>query len=128
MTGRCYTSRDMVFNEISSWWSSEKKVLPDSREFEDQLQQKIGEHYVQLQNSNKPEDPNDDNDVEQRLVQNPWQTGVYRLDDGPGEMEEPVPQSQLRRSTRARKPNPKYANAAIVEEVIETEPEMFEEV
>jgi len=43
-------------------------------------------------------------------------------------MEEPVPQSQLRRSTKARKPNPKYANAAIVEEIIETETEMFEKV
>ena len=41
-SGRCYTSRDMVFDEASSWWSSEKEVLPDSREFRDKLQQKMG--------------------------------------------------------------------------------------
>ncbi|KAM1592866.1 hypothetical protein FF1_036629 [Malus domestica] len=41
-TGRCYTSRDMVFDEASSWWSSEKEALPNSREIEDKLQQKIG--------------------------------------------------------------------------------------
>ncbi|XP_042467162.1 uncharacterized mitochondrial protein AtMg00820-like [Zingiber officinale] len=40
-------------------------------------------------------------------------------------MEELTPQSQLRRSNRTRRPNPKYANAAIVEEA--TEPETFEE-
>ncbi|KAM1391670.1 hypothetical protein ACFX2I_019363 [Malus domestica] len=40
-------------------------------------------------------------------------------------MEESTPQSQLQRLTRTRKPNPKYANAAIIEEA--TEPETFEE-
>jgi len=40
MSGRCYTSRYVVFDEASSWWSSEKGVLPDSREFGDKLQQK----------------------------------------------------------------------------------------
>ncbi|KAE8655616.1 hypothetical protein F3Y22_tig00117021pilonHSYRG00028 [Hibiscus syriacus] len=98
ISGRCYTSRNVVFDEASSWWSSEKEVLPDSREFGDKLQRKMGEHDVQLQtSSDESEDPNGD-DVEQRVTQNPWQTGV---------------------------PNPKYANAAIIEEA--TEPETFEE-
>ncbi|KAM1753554.1 hypothetical protein ACFX12_006125 [Malus domestica] len=44
---------------------------------------------------------------------------------GPSETEESTPQSQLRRSTRTRRPNPKYANADIIEEAIE--PETFEE-
>ncbi|KAE8662552.1 hypothetical protein F3Y22_tig00113302pilonHSYRG00055 [Hibiscus syriacus] len=104
ISGRCYTSRNVVFDEASSWWSSEKEVLPDSREFGDKLQQKMGEHDVQLQtSSDESEDPNGD-DVEQRVTQNPWQTGV---------------------STRIRRPNPKYTNAAIIEEA--TEPETFEE-
>ncbi|KAE8669328.1 tir-nbs resistance protein [Hibiscus syriacus] len=128
ISGRCYTSRNVVFDEASSWWSSEKEVLPDSREFGDKLQQKMGEHDVQLQtSSDELEDPNGD-DVEQRVTQNPWQTGVYQQpneEGGPSETEESIPQSQLRRSTRIRRPNPKYANAAIIEEA--TEPEMFEE-
>ncbi|KAE8679378.1 hypothetical protein F3Y22_tig00111402pilonHSYRG01323 [Hibiscus syriacus] len=128
ISGRCYTSRNVVFDEASSWWSSEKEVLPDSREFGDKLQQKMGEHDVQLQtSSDESEDPNGD-DVEQRVTQNPWQTGVYQQpneEDGPSETEESIPQSQLRRSTRIRRPNPKYANAAIIEEA--TEPETFEE-
>ncbi|KAM2885890.1 hypothetical protein COP2_013014 [Malus domestica] len=36
-SGRCYTSRDVVVDEASSWWSSEKEVLPDSREFGEKL-------------------------------------------------------------------------------------------
>ncbi|KAE8688597.1 hypothetical protein F3Y22_tig00110963pilonHSYRG00163 [Hibiscus syriacus] len=128
ISGRCYTSRNVVFDEASSWWSSEKEVLPDSREFGDKLQQKMGEHDVQLQtSSDESEDPNGD-DVEQRVTQNPWQTGVYQQpneEGGPSETEESIPQSQLRRSTRIRRPNPKYANAAIIEEA--TEPETFEE-
>ncbi|KAE8667231.1 tir-nbs resistance protein [Hibiscus syriacus] len=84
----------------SSWWSSEKEVLPDSREFGDKLQQKMGEHDVQLQtSSDESKDPNGD-DVEQRVTQNPW-------------------------SIRIRRPNPKYANATIIEDA--TEPETFEE-
>ncbi|KAE8676439.1 hypothetical protein F3Y22_tig00111614pilonHSYRG00169 [Hibiscus syriacus] len=84
ISGRCYTSRNVVFDEASSWWSLEKE--------------------------------------------NPWQTGVYQQPNekgGPSETEESIPQSQLRRSTRIRRPNPKYANAAIIEEA--TEPETFEE-
>ncbi|KAE8691333.1 protein TOPLESS [Hibiscus syriacus] len=37
ISGRCYTSRNVVFDEASSWWSSEKEVLPESREFGDKL-------------------------------------------------------------------------------------------
>ncbi|KAE8675430.1 putative RING/U-box superfamily protein [Hibiscus syriacus] len=71
-------TRHKMFDEASSWWSSEKEVLPDSREFGDKLQQKMGEHAVQLQtSSDESEDPNDD-DVEQRVTQNPWQTSVYQ--------------------------------------------------
>ncbi|KAE8711941.1 Detected protein of unknown function [Hibiscus syriacus] len=128
MSGRCYTSRNVVFDEASSWWSSEKEVLPNSREFGDKLQQKMVEHIVQLQtSSDESGDPNGD-DIEQRVTQNPWQTGVYQQpneEGGPSEIEELIPQSQLQMSTRIRKPNPKYANATIIEEA--REPETFEE-
>lgn len=127
-SGRCYTSRNVVFDEASSWWSLEKEVLPDSREFGEKLQQNMGEHTIQLQpSSDELGDPNGD-DVEQIIAQNPWQTGVYQHpneEGGPSETEESTPQSQLRRSTRTRRPNLRYANAAIIEEA--TEPETFEE-
>ncbi|KAE8722922.1 putative LRR receptor-like serine/threonine-protein kinase [Hibiscus syriacus] len=71
--------------------------------------------------------PNDD-DIEQRVIQNPWQIGVYQQpneEGGPSEIEESILQSQLRRSTRIRRPNPKYANTTIIEEA--TEPKTFKE-
>jgi hypothetical protein len=38
MTGMCYTSRDMVFEEASSWWSlDKKKMISYSKEFEERL-------------------------------------------------------------------------------------------
>ncbi|CAL9028014.1 unnamed protein product, partial [Prunus brigantina] len=126
---RCYTSRDVVFDEASSWWSPEKEVLPDSREIEDKLQQKLGEQIVPVRpSSNEDEDSLDGDDDEQEVTQNPWQTGVHQQTlevVRPSEVEIPTPQSQPRRSTRARRPNPKYANAAIAEEAVE--PETFEE-
>ncbi|KAJ0106171.1 hypothetical protein Patl1_17920 [Pistacia atlantica] len=82
----------------SSWWSLEKELLRDSREFEDKLQQKMGEHTVQLQpSSNESEDSNGD-DVEQRVTHNPWQTGIFQQlneEGGPSETKESTPQSQL---------------------------------
>ena len=36
-SGKYYTSRDVAFDEASSWWSSEKKVLPDSNNTEEIL-------------------------------------------------------------------------------------------
>ncbi|KAE8695620.1 tir-nbs resistance protein [Hibiscus syriacus] len=59
-------------------YGSQRKGWKYSREFRDKLQQKMGEHAVQLQtSSDESEDPNGD-DVEQRVTQNPWQTGVYQ--------------------------------------------------
>ena len=55
-SGRCYISQDVVFDEASSWWSPKKEVLPDSKEIEDKLQQKVGEHTVQIQLSSDEED------------------------------------------------------------------------
>ena len=57
MNGRCYTSRDVVFDEASSWWSSENEALPDSREIEEKLQQKMGEQTVRIQS--RPDESED---------------------------------------------------------------------
>ena len=55
------------------------------------------------------------------------QTGVYQQPTNEDEPGEPEVQTPLRRSRRIRKPNPKYVNAAIVEEADAKEPETFEE-
>ncbi|RVW66752.1 Retrovirus-related Pol polyprotein from transposon RE1 [Vitis vinifera] len=60
-------------------------------------------------------------------TQSPWQTGVHGQpsEEGePSETEAPIP---LRRSARTKKPNPKYANVAIVEDANAKEPETFAE-
>ncbi|KAM1176073.1 hypothetical protein ACFX2I_028355 [Malus domestica] len=54
------------------------------------------------------EDSLDGDGVEQAVPQNPWQADVYQQpeEDRPSEVEISTSQSQLRRSTRIRKPNP----------------------
>ena len=42
MTGRCNTSRNVVFDEASSWWPPQQAVLPNSKEIEDKVQEKMG--------------------------------------------------------------------------------------
>ena len=37
-TRKCYTSRNMVFNEASSWWPPNKDVFPDLNVSKDDLQ------------------------------------------------------------------------------------------
>ncbi|CAL5324316.1 unnamed protein product [Camellia sinensis] len=120
-TGKCYTSRNVVFDESSSWWSSEKEILPDSDVFKDELQS------TQIQLSLGETKNAADGDIGDVETQSPWQTGVHGQpsEEGePSEAEAPIP---LRRSTRTKKPNPKYANAAIVEDANAKEPETFEE-
>ncbi|KAH7841772.1 hypothetical protein Vadar_034192 [Vaccinium darrowii] len=36
-TGRCYTSRNVVFDEASSWWSPQKVELPNYEDLENHL-------------------------------------------------------------------------------------------
>ncbi|KAG5598611.1 hypothetical protein H5410_029981 [Solanum commersonii] len=36
-TGKCYISRNVIFDEASSWWSSNKEILPDSNVLKDVL-------------------------------------------------------------------------------------------
>ncbi|TQD76269.1 hypothetical protein C1H46_038217 [Malus baccata] len=84
----------------------------------------MGEQTVQIQSRpDESEDSLDGDDVEQAVPQNPWQCGVYQQpeEERPSEVEVSTPQSQPRRSTRIRKPNPKYANVAIEEEAVEPE-------
>jgi hypothetical protein len=110
-----------VFDEASSWWPTEKEtkpVLSDSlHPIHFQLESGEGEVSV--------EDKGQTSEEEEENSRHPWQTGVY---DRPSEEEGEHSRSvEPRRSTRTRRPNPKYANAAITEEEIAAEPETFED-
>ncbi|KAL2550804.1 importin subunit beta-1 [Forsythia ovata] len=106
----CYTSRNVVFDEASSWWTSQMVELPDSKEIEDKLQEEI----VEVQRS--PEKIENSQEVKKLekilrgLAQDPWQTGMHQPtpeENRPSEKEEvelPMsPQPQLRKSTRQRR-------------------------
>ncbi|KAJ8638821.1 hypothetical protein MRB53_015515 [Persea americana] len=41
VTGRIHVSRNVVFDDASSWWSSDHTTLPDSRELVTELQRKM---------------------------------------------------------------------------------------
>ena len=111
----------MVFDESSSWWSSEKEILPDLDVFKDELQSaRIQLSLGEVENAAN-------GDIRDDETQSPWQTGVHGQlsEEGePSETEAPIP---LRRSARTKKPNPKYANVAIVEDANAKEPETFAE-
>lgn len=38
VTWKCYVSRDVMFDETSSWWSSKREVLPDSETLKEELE------------------------------------------------------------------------------------------
>ncbi|KAA8536349.1 hypothetical protein F0562_028827 [Nyssa sinensis] len=90
----------------------EKEILPDLDVFKDELQS------AQIQLSLGEAENAADGDIEDGETQSPWQTSVHGQpsEEGePNEAEAPIP---LRRSTRTKKPNLKYANAAIVEDTL----------
>ncbi|KAF7836005.1 Retrovirus-related Pol polyprotein from transposon TNT 1-94 [Senna tora] len=116
--GRCYVSRNVVFDEASSWWSPQVTVLLDSKEIEEKLQEKASNGEDDERQESNPVNTGDNHSREK----SPWKTGVHVTaeDVRPSQFEEPEeilpPQEELRRSTRQRKPNPKYANIALVED------------
>jgi len=120
ITGKCYTSRNVVFDESSSWWSIEHQSLPDSEGLKEEMQ------IARIQLS-KDEDNTDSQeeviDVDAEIKENPWQTGIH--DQPSEEFNAATTSNPPRRSTRMKKPNAKYANAAVVEGV--KEPETFTE-
>ncbi|KAJ4715914.1 Retrovirus-related Pol polyprotein from transposon TNT 1-94 [Melia azedarach] len=135
--GRCYTSRNVVFDEASSWWTPQKEESPDSKEIEEKVKQQVREQECEVRQSPKTtqEQSSEEEEIEPtREVQSPWQSGVYqriseeeRLSQLEDVEEETSPQPSVRRSTRQRKPNPKYANAVLEEDISVKEPETFEE-
>ncbi|XP_019178881.1 PREDICTED: uncharacterized protein LOC109174043 [Ipomoea nil] len=115
---KCYTSRNVVVDEASSWWSSGERVLTNSNSSKDVLESSP----VQLGlGGNESADESEDGEV----VATQDQASEYQQQSENGDSNRVSTPLPLRRSTRVRKPNPKYVNAAVIEAV--KEPETFEE-
>ncbi|KAJ0771566.1 putative RNA-directed DNA polymerase [Helianthus annuus] len=110
-SGKVYVSRNVIFDEQSSWWSAEKQVLPDSEQLKEDLENSEITLWF----------------TEDDLYVEGESTGQNREGQA-GTNSEPDSQVSpgLRRSPRVRKPNTRYANVAIVEDVW-AEPSSFEE-
>ncbi|GJX59599.1 PLAC8 family protein [Tanacetum coccineum] len=114
-------------NVLGQFWAEAMKTAAyssnneaDSGVFKEALE----DSHIQL-TIRDDEASDSDQHAEVRVGQNPWHTGVYQRheEDDPNQ---PQVENALRRSTRTRKPNPKYANVAIVE-TDRKEPDTFEE-
>jgi hypothetical protein len=115
-------------DETSSWWSEDKATLPVLEEIEERMpesmeeqsgkdQSKVIEEIQFFEDEGEPESS--------EITQNPWQTGVYHRTLGedrlrPEEVQEGEEslEPQLRRSTRQRKTNHRYANAILTEDQV----------
>lgn len=118
ITGRCYTSLHVVFDKSSSFWSVKKEILPDQTDLKNNLQIS---YYRSNENANAEQGATDN--FEQSLFHQPSCEGSETSN-------EKVPataQSQMRRSERIWRQNPKYVNATIIEDDSGKEPENFEE-
>uniref|UniRef100_A0A2N9J033 Uncharacterized protein n=1 Tax=Fagus sylvatica TaxID=28930 RepID=A0A2N9J033_FAGSY len=110
MTGHCYTSRNVIFDEASSWWSEDKATLPVLKEIEERMpesmeeqsekdQSKVIEEIQIIKKEGEPES--------REITQSPWQMGVHHKTPKEDQLrlEEVIEgeeslEPQLRRSTR----------------------------
>jgi transposase InsO family protein len=128
-TGRIYTSRNVIFDEASSWWPIEGTIQPNSEDLEAQFEDRASGRAQEdvetlMPTMEKGQSPN------VAKAKSPWKTGVLEEIEGTTpdlqeEVEEMPP--PIRRSSRPRHPNPKYANAAVGEENSVEEPTNYEE-
>ncbi|WVZ98659.1 LOW QUALITY PROTEIN: hypothetical protein U9M48_044067 [Paspalum notatum var. saurae] len=130
-TGKCHTSRNVVFDEASSWWSSERVEIPESHHLEEDTEEILKEKVVQTLTEITYQDGSPSKAKSPMKTKSPWKTGVHQPvveEVWPQQIELEKPTQELRRSTRKLIPNHKYANAALVHESIRIEPSSYEEV
>ncbi|CAN1849719.1 Retrovirus-related Pol polyprotein from transposon TNT 1-94 [Linum perenne] len=142
-TGKCHVSRNVVFDEMTSYWSPQATIEPESEETKERVQEKLEkkakvEEEQEEEASTKHEASQETHGSQDEIVakeKSPWKTTVsqeVREEQRPSQFEESETQEaedlpELRRSRRQRRANPKYANAALIEEAIINEPNTFEE-
>ncbi|KAJ8642637.1 hypothetical protein MRB53_004385 [Persea americana] len=75
VTGRIHVSRNVVFDEGSSWWSSDHTTLPDGRELEIELQRKMNSDVMLEPVSEELVDPSvEETSNRSNSQQNPWRS------------------------------------------------------
>jgi hypothetical protein len=109
-----------VFDEASAWWSSKYIVQPDTYQHE--------AHIKDTTREDQDATCEEDKSPTSSTTKSPWRTGIHKGDERATpnmleELEEIPP--LIWRSARIRRPNPKFANAAIAEE--DLEPIIYEE-
>lgn len=72
-TGKCHTSRNVVFDEASAWWPPEKIELPESHNLEKALEE-IQEEEEQ------PPTLNEEKEGSPSKAKSPWKTGVHQVE------------------------------------------------
>ena len=118
-----------------------KKVLPDSKEIEEKLDQRLEEHSNGDEKESSDEGAPQEESIGEKdknetpnTQKSPWQTSAHHAspeEESSNQLEDTVEEEtskpNLRRSKRARKSHPKYANAAVVEGPNIKEPSTYEE-
>ncbi|KAJ0865146.1 putative RNA-directed DNA polymerase [Helianthus annuus] len=128
ISNRCYVSRNVVFDENSSWWSENKEPLPDTEFIKEKLESNMINLTLDEEESAIEVDDgviNSNSSLRQEInEQRPWQTGTHAQTQNP---DSSSPIIGPRRSNRVSKPNPKYVVNVAVTEVEESKPNTFEE-
>ena len=122
-TGRIHTSRNVVFDEASAWWTPEHTPQIASED----LESTIEDARDQREDQETPASEKGDTSSSSK-AKSPWRTGVHEEVEGEPPLQvkesEEVPQLP-RRSSRKRQPNPRYANTVVIEDT--SEPSTYEE-
>ena len=122
-TGRIHTSRNVVFDEASAWWTPEHTPQIASED----LESTIEDARDQREDQETPASEKGDTSSSFK-AKCPWRTGVHEEVEGEPPLQvkesEEVPQLP-RRSSRKRQPNPRYANTVVIEDT--SEPSTYEE-
>jgi len=94
-TGKVYVSRNVIFDENTSWWSTDSQVLPDSQKLLEDLE--VSKVQLKFDDSVDADENHNEESSQQSSVTNVEEVSEQAF--GP------------RKSHRVRKPNPRYVNA-----------------
>ncbi|KAJ8643777.1 hypothetical protein MRB53_005525 [Persea americana] len=121
-TGHVHVSRNVVFDEASSWWSTDHNALLDSRELELETQENMNSDVVSEPVLEEPaEKPCLEKNPNQAYTSsNPWRFGVHQIRNAEearpsqlDELENEDNANKLRRSSRTRKPHPRTVDTRV---------------
>ena len=70
--GKCHTSRNVVFDEASAWWSSENVELPDSKGLEE-----VPEEIIE--DEEEAQTPSENKEGSSVKAKSPWKTIVHYM-------------------------------------------------